>query len=186
MDRDLEAVLAEAFALLAEGAEDPGSAWRNMTLATVDAALAPQARTVVLRGLDRAARVLEVHTDRRSAKFDQVQRHPRVALHGWDAARAVQLRANGIAVLHVADETSRAAWARLRPQSRATYAVDPGPGHPLARPGEAGTGADAEAVFCVMHIRLDALEFLHLGQGSHRRARFIWSGGVCSPMWLVP
>ena len=184
----LDDILAGAFALLAEGADDPGSPWRNPALATVGPGQEPRVRTVVLRRFDPVARHLELHTDARSAKHTELLANPAAELHGWDAARRVQLRVAGTVGLHRDDAVAQAAWDRLRPASRDTYRVEPGPGTRLTTPDEASQAGEeaARSVFCVMRLAITQLEWLHLGQGSHRRARFTWAADARTAMWLVP
>ena len=187
-DGGLSDVLTESAALLAEGAADPASLWHNPTLVTLGADGTPQARIVVLRRFDLASRQIETHTDARSAKYAELQAHPAASLHGWDGARRVQLRLTGDVALHTGGRVADAAWAALRPQSRATYRVVPGPGTVLRAPdaiGEIDEDA-ARAVFCVLRLTFGTLEYLRLGQGSHRRARFGWAGERRTAMWLVP
>lgn len=186
MQAGLEAVLDQALGLLEGGAADPGSAWRTMTLGSVGLDGRPRLRSVVLRGFDRAGPSAEVHTDWRSAKVAEVLARPETALHGWDAGRGVQLRLAGPAELQRSDE---AAWSALRPASRETYRMEPGPGTRLGAPDEAGPHLDeaaAKTVFTVIRIRIAELEWLHIGKQGHRRAVFRWAGGAAEAMWLVP
>ncbi len=187
-DKALDRVLAESAALLAQGEADAESPWRNPTLVTLGLDGAPQARTVVLRRADFAARQVETHTDVRSAKYRELQAQPAAGLHGWDTEGRVQLRLTGSATLHTADGVADAAWASLRSQTRATYAVTPGPGTPLVSPDDPGQTdeAGARAAFCVVRLTFNRLEYLHLRQGGHRRARFTWTGAQRLATWLVP
>jgi hypothetical protein len=185
---DLDEVLGQCFDLLDHAAADPSSRWRNLTLATTGTDLSPQARTVVLRAFDRNLRRLDVHTDTRSAKFAELRQQPNAQLHGWDAECATQLRITGMVKLHVGDAAAHEAWQALKPASRATYHVQPGPGTRLADPDAItqGNKDTALGIFCVVRMQIVQLEWLHLAQGSHRRARFGWMGDRWSSMWLVP
>jgi hypothetical protein len=188
MPTSLDAVLQRAFGLLAEGVDDPASPFRTPTLAGVDPEGCPDLRSVVLRGFDSTGRCLEMHTDTRSAKVRAFARHPSAALHVWDAARRVQIRLRGAVRLHVGDAAAAAAWARLRGSSRATYCVEPGPGVVINSPHDTHARNEEAgfSVFCVIFLRFDALEWLHLEHGSHERALFRWDNGILTPMWLVP
>ena len=170
-----------------EGAADPGSVWRNLALGTVGLDGTPQVRTVVLRGF--SGRVLEVHTDTRSAKHAELLACPAATLHGWDAAGRIQLRASGVARLHVGDDVAGAAWAALRGRTRATYRVRPGPGTALAGPDNPtpdGPEDEARQVFCVIRLALHRLDWLHLAEGGHRRAVITWTDGAERGGWVVP
>ena len=188
MSDTLDGVRHAAEALLAEGSADPGSVWRSPALVTIGAAAMPQARTVVLRRFDAARRVVETHTDTRSAKYRELTSHPLASLHGWDAVRQVQLRLTGRTALHVSGSIADAAWAALKPRSRATYAVQPGPGSICASPEDVSQVSEAEgrAVFCAVVLTYDTLEYLHFGKDGHERALFTWQGGALASEWLVP
>ncbi len=187
VSQSLDDIRQASEALLAEGAADPGSVWRSPALVTAGADGAPQARTVVLRRFEAGERFLEVHADARSAKIGELATRPDAGLHGWDAARQVQLRLTGRASLHRTGPVADAAWAALRPQSRATYDVLPGPGTVIASPERTShVGEEARGAFCVIRLAYTTLEYLHLGKDGHRRARFTWSGGALVSDWLVP
>lgn len=178
-------------ALLAEGVERSDSPWRNPALVTAPAApgQAPGVRTVVLRGLDEAARRITIHTDARSAKMRAIGLYPHCALHGWDSARQIQLRLSGaVAVLGPAE--TAAAWASLSAQTRSTYAVANAPGTPIGTPQEAGRQqgqAESRAVFTVLSLTFDRLDYLAIPHGAHRRALFAWTGsGALAATWLAP
>ncbi|MDO9498548.1 pyridoxamine 5'-phosphate oxidase family protein [Falsiroseomonas sp.] len=186
--RDLDATLAEAFRLIARGVADRRHPFHTPTLATLAADGAPSARTVVLRGFDAATRQLRIHTDRRAAKVAELNAQPRASLHMYDHGAAVQLRLSCLATLHADDAVAQSGWAASRDFSRMCYAIQPAPGTPCAEPPPAP--ADAEAGrpnFCVVLLRIDRLEWLHLAAAGHRRAHFAWSGpGGPEAGWLVP
>ena len=189
MERDLEDVEAEALGLLEEGVQAATSAWRNVTLGSVGVDGAPSLRTVVLRAFDRVTKVAEIHTDLRSAKMRELRANPKAELHGWDAARSVQLRARGTIASHRGDEIARAAWAGLHGGSRQTYRADPGPGSVIGDPEEAGphlSEADAQENFVVLRLSISELEWLHIAKSGHRRALFRWEGAGVQGMWLAP
>lgn len=189
MTDTLEAALAAAFACLSEGASRPDSPWRHVALATVAAGGQPRIRTLVLRAFDAEARTLALHTDVRSAKFGELQANQSAAVHGWNPASGEQLRIEGAAALHVGDPVAHEAWAALRPATRDTYRVSPGPGTVIAEPGDASarlSDAEAFAVFSVLVLSIEQLEYLLIRASGHRRARFTWAQGALAPMWLVP
>lgn len=186
---DLDATLSGAFRLIAAGVADRRGPFRTPTLATVGLDGTPQQRTVVLRCFDAEARTCEVHTDRRSAKVAEVLREPRVALHAYEPAAAVQIRLSGLATLHHGpDALADAAWAAAHPSSRLSYASDFVPGSTVPEPPPAPTdSAAARDRFAVLLLRFDALEWLWLAPHGHRRARFAWDAeGRLAATWLVP
>lgn len=183
MDRDaapptLDDLLDQIWAGLARAVRDRHSNWRTPGLATIGTDGAPELRTVVLRGADRAGASLRLFTDARSAKAAQIAREPRVALLFWDPRAQAQLRATGTA--QIAGDPK--AFAALPEAARALYAAAPPPGSPIEAPDAFATESDA-AHFAVLKIRLAAFEHLVLAT-PHRRARFDLSRGTAT--WLVP
>ena len=189
---DLDATLAECWRLLTLGARERRTAFHNPALATVGLDGQPRVRTVVLRDALAGTRSLRFHADRRSQKLVEIAREPRVTLHVYDEALKVQVRVAGRAAVHRDGPVADEAWAAARPMSRATYAVDPGPGTALAAGGgyampreEAAIDA-ARANFAAVAVEATGVEFLHLAHAGHRRARFTWSGTAWEGTWLVP
>ena len=190
-----EAVLERAFGLLAQGAADVASPFRHLTFATQGApagALAdtdgPGLRTMVLRRFVPGEPALEFHTDARSPKLAALQACGRVAVLGWDPAGRVQLRLAGTATLLDGGEAARI-WQALPPSTRSTYAIKAGPGTQIATPGEVERSLDtaaAQAVFRVIRVRVDQLEWLHLAADQYQRARFVWAADGVQATWLVP
>jgi pyridoxamine 5'-phosphate oxidase len=190
---DLDETLAEAWRLITRGVADRRSPFHHPVLATVGIAGAPQARTVILRGCDPAARVLRFHTDARSEKAAEIAAYPDVALQFYDPSAKIQIRLAGAAALHRDDAAADAAWAGSRLQSRQCYAVLPGPGTKIGAGGdfalpeasEAAT-ASGRAHFTTVTIQIRSLEWLYLAIQGHRRARFAWSGQDVDQTWLAP
>ncbi|WP_420347499.1 pyridoxamine 5'-phosphate oxidase family protein [Pelagibius sp.] len=198
---DLEAALAAAWAQLRRGAADRRAAFHTPCLATVRADGTPSARTVVLRAADQKTATLRFHTDRRSAKVDEIAARPTVALQFYDSSRKIQLRVEGLASLHRDDPVAAAAWQATRPFSRACYRVPQAPGAVIDRPlpaqlgpshlghagqGEAGQGEAGVEHFAAVTVALRSIEWLYLAAQGHRRARFIRTGDTWESAWLVP
>jgi hypothetical protein len=188
---DLAGCLAEAWRRLEEGAAHQ-SGFHAPALATIGRDGAPRLRTVVLRGVDRAARTLRVHCDARSDKAAEIVADPRVALHAYDAAAKLQVRIEGVARLHGQDAVARAAWEASRPMSRVCYGAVPGPGTPMPAGGAYALPEDEAAVergfpeFRVVVLTAARLEILYLARQGHRRALFTWEGEAPAATWLAP
>lgn len=188
---DLAGCLAEAWRRLEEGAAHQ-SGFHTPALATLGRDGAPRLRTVVLRGVDRAARTLRIHCDARSDKAAEIAADPRAALHAYDAKAKLQVRIEGRARLHGGDEVARAAWGASRPMSRVCYGTAPGPGTPLpaggasVQPQDEGAVAAGFSEFRVVVLTVARLEFLYLARSGHRRALFTWNGEGQGATWLAP
>ena len=192
---DIAACHGELWRRLRDGVGDRRSPFHTPALGTVDPHGRPQVRTVVLRGVDRAAGTLRVHTDRRAEKASEVAAARMASLHVYDRDAKIQVRVEGTATLHTDDAVAEAAWAVAQASSRATYAIDPGPGTAIREGGDYRLGSEAEAWdgaeagrgnFAVVTVRAERLEFLYLDRRGHRRALWLRSDGGWVESWLVP
>ncbi len=107
---------------LAEASKSEPSDPNAMTLATVDAEGMPDARTVLLKGVDETGFVF--YTNLTSAKGRQLKAHPEAALlFHWKSLRR-QVRVRGTTAL-VSDEEADAYFAtRARPSQIGAWASD--------------------------------------------------------------
>jgi pyridoxine/pyridoxamine 5'-phosphate oxidase len=186
---DLEATLAEAWALLTRGVHDRQAPAHLLCVATTDEHGLPALRTVVLRRCSPQARQLVFHTDTRSAKWRQLERHPALALLVYDPRHKIQLRLSGRAVLEHEGAQIDSLWASLAPMSQHCYGVSQAPGSLAADP-QAALQRAAEpagrAHFGLVTVRVQTLEWLFLAARGHRRARFDWRDDGWEKTWLVP
>ena len=189
---DLDAVLIEAWQLIQSGVTDRKSPFHLPTVSTVTRGGGPSLRTVVLRGADPERRRLRFHTDRRSAKFEELERAPQFALHVYDPAIQTQIRLFGTGQTHHNDAEAKSAWNGSAPMSRLCYAAPEAPGQAVAAPPAAPRledFVDGEGFenFCAVVLQVDRLEWLHLAASGHQRALFVWdASGDCSAQWLAP
>lgn len=189
---DLEQIEVLAWSLLHRALTEPGSAFRTPVLATTDDMGSPQARVVVLRAVERAIRRVRFHTDRRSPKLREIERNPRVAIVGYDAAAKVQIRLSGVAVPHAGDALAAEAWAASAVYSRLCYAQAEAPSLAIAAPGSApqltdDSAAAGAANFVAVVVVIDRMDWLYLSSQGHRRAGFTWAAdGSLQATWLAP
>lgn len=187
---DLAAVERAAWEMLASGAEDRRHPFHQTTVATVCAEGLPRARTVVLRGVDRARRTLRFHTDTRSAKFAELGARPDCVLLFYDHGAKVQVRARGAARLHVGDELTAALWRQMREMSKECYRQPVAPGTPVGEPGGALAGGllpdeDGYRHFVAAVVSVAEIEWLYLAAAGHRRALLRYGDGEAAS-WLAP
>jgi len=165
---------------LAAAPRDKSHAWRFAVLAT-RAGDGADARTVVLREVDAAARELLVYTDARSPKAAQIAAHPRGTLVMWSPALAWQLRVAVTLVLETSGLAVSSRWARLKLTPAALDYLSPLP---------PGTRVDAAMQperasrehFALITARIERIDWLELGESGQRRAEF----GPHGARWLVP
>lgn len=173
---------AHVWTMLGRGVRDRRAAARHPVLATVSPDGRPQARTVVLRGLDLASALIDIHTDLRSAKVADLRANPQAALHVWDSGAHLQIRLDTHATILSGAEVARD-WARVPEGSRSAYGARPAPGQPVAHALGYEARPDA-GCFAVLRLQVEAMDILHLG-ADHRRAHFVraddWAGQWVSP-----
>lgn len=186
MDETIQAALASAWALLVRAAADPRHPCRIVQLATTGRDGAPHLRNVILRGVDPGARVLRLHTDRRSAKITEIAAEPRVALLAWEPRARVQLRLAGRVAVLADGPVWQAAWDAMPIGSRLDYAQTDPPGTPAAAPPGEPSHPEPERNFAVILVTIDRLDWLRLARETHRRAGFTWDGDMVRGTWLVP
>ena len=176
----LPAIEAALWRELAAAAQDPGHGWRRMVLATRSGETA-DARTLVLRELDRDERALLFYTDARSAKVLQVAERPSGTLVAWCAATSWQLRLRVRLDVQTEGLAVSSRWARLSLTPSAQDYLSPAP---------PGTPVDAGFVplpagrthFALLSAQVESIDWLELGERVHRRASFDAAGA----RWLVP
>ena len=182
MNISLPKLLDQAWGLLEEGQADGQSPFRLMSLATVDREGQPQARHVVLRGVDRAGENLEFHTDIGSSKCAELQANPQAQLLFWDPDRAIQLRLHARIALRQ-DAHRDAQWQNVPGPSQIAYGKTPRTG--LAIPDAfAYALTPSKSKFMVCSCAVQKLEVLSLKE-QHFRAVFQaddrWAGTWLSP-----
>lgn len=177
----------DAWRRLADAVTSAAHPFHLGTLATVDADLCPQIRTVVLRDADEPLRRLCVHTDRRSPKFAELLARPAASMLFYDRAARVQLRLSGTVTLHTDDALADARWAASRHSSRLCYLAPLGSSTPVPAPPPAPDAEDdapGRANFAVLALHVSALEHLHLAHTGHQRLRLTYPD--LASTWLTP
>ncbi|WP_404325653.1 pyridoxamine 5'-phosphate oxidase family protein [Aerophototrophica crusticola] len=150
-----------------------------MTVASLRQDGSPTARTVVLRGVQPADRILRFHTDRRAPKLAGLAAEPRVGLLLYDPGARLQLRLDGVAEVVGEGGLPDRLWDRSHPGSRACYRQPVAPGASVDGPRvaipPAGEPAHGRENFAIVQVRVHRLDWLFLNADGHRRACFDFS-----------
>jgi len=178
----LEGLFAQVWQRLVRGVADRRAPARHPTFATVSPNGWPEARTVVLRAADKAAAMLDIHTDLHSAKVASLSANTRAALHIWEASAHLQIRL-AVSVTILSGDAVAAMWAKVPDPSRQSYGTRPPPGTPIADALAYDKPADP-ASFAVLRCAVLAMDVVHLGP-QHRRAAFGRADGWAG-QWLAP
>ncbi len=194
---DLAQSQEHAWSLLVRSCTDRKVGFHALMVASVEKSEhgdIPRQRTMILRAVDPAARTLTFYTDRRSPKFAQIAQNEHISVCHYDASTQIELRVSGRGTFHVGDPVARAAWGRLREDSRISYISADAPGSVVDSPAVYLTsssfvatnkdGTDAEQHFSVLVVHVNVLEWLYLHVQGNRRARFSWPDGSLSAQWL--
>jgi len=176
----LSLIEASLWRQLQLAATELGHEWRTMVLATVEGQTA-QARSVVLREVDAAARELLFFTDSRSAKVAQMRAHPQGTLLCWSSRIGWQLRLLVTLEVRTSGLKVSSRWARLKLTPAAQDYLSPlPPGSPVASRFEPERATRNH--FAVVTARVLSTDWLELHADGHRRAHF----GADGKHWLQP
>lgn len=176
----LDAIEAALWHELQAAPRDKEHPWRAPVLATTDGNVG-DARTVILRDVDRAQATLLVYTDARAGKVAQIAAHPLGTLVMWSPTLGWQLRVR-VALQAVTDGLELSSrWARLKLSPAANdYLSSQAPGDAL----DGAISARGErAYFALLETRVLSIDWLELHAEGHRRARF---NTDATARWLQP
>jgi len=177
----LPGTLARVWDMLEAGVADRTAPARHPVLATVGQDGGAEARMVVLRGADRNAGTLEVHTDGASSKVQEIAASPSCSMLIWDQEQQLQIRLRTL--ISLAPGTPED-WTRIPDTARRAYGGTPAPGIEIADPADHDPTPDFRR-FTILTARIDAIETLYLGPDLHRRAVFLRNDGFAGA-WLAP
>ena len=162
---------------------------RNVQLATVSAEGLPAVRTVVLRAFDRAAAMLEFHSDMRAGKIHDIAHCAEVAVLAWASDEKLQIRFAGRAVLHHNDAVARGRWDALSPGGRKAYGLRAQPGAATPDPDDQSHLCAEEQFrqFAVVRVALTRCDLLRLlPEGRQRRAVGHFENEAVAARWIGP
>ncbi|VWB92444.1 pyridoxamine 5'-phosphate oxidase [Burkholderia arboris] len=188
--------LAQAYdrvwSCLESGVSMNRSPFTMLQAATLGLDGAPKVRTIVLRQVSRADRVLSFHTDARSEKVAELRRDPRISIVANDLDALVQIRAEGVASICEDEAQRRAIWESSRPHTLLLYRAPLPPGTVIDSPEEAqidGTAptGDGYENFCLIRMTVTRIDWLELARAEHRRAVFdLYGKSGYAARWIAP
>ena len=168
---------------LGRASQDQHHAWRTPVLATVGVGCAVNARTVVLRGVDVASQTLQIFTDLRSPKVQEIIDQPMAMFVFWSARLNWQLRVQVCIMNQTSGSEVEAHWQRVNQTAAAAdYLGALAPGSPYPEAFSACTVPQQTNNFAVLIAQVSEIDWLELGRAGHRRARLRQD----SWQWLTP
>ncbi len=195
--KNLEELLPQIWSQLERACQEAGNPWRTPALGTAND-LEASLRTMVLRQVHPARRELVCHTDGRSRKARELQKHPQIQWLFYDPSEGIQIRAGGTALIHQLNPVARTGWEKTPVANRLNYCTALAPGTRLTDPDVSlpehwrnclPTRDETEVGwpnFAVLVSTIDQIEWLQLRTEGHRRAGFTWQDNRFSGHWLVP
>lgn len=172
---------------LEQASEDPGHAFRYVTLATVSSGNAPSQRMVVLREFNKDDMLFTIFTDSRSDKVEEIRTHETVSLYFYDYEEKLQVRICGPASVITEGNRKMKYWRDSGSKGAHSYTSFKSPGEIIHDPEEAYAW-DLENAnhFCVIEIKAESMKFLQLNGHRHIRASQHFSDGSWKQYWIAP
>ena len=192
---NIDLILDEIWSLLQRGVADRNEDFRLpvVIVSTPDSA---EGRIVVLRGAFKDKNILRFHTDFRSSKIKSLKENKKIYFVFYNKKRKIQVRAEGVAIVHKDNEITKEAWTKTQMMSRKCYLSPQAPGDfindsasDLSKDmgNEIPTYEQSEMGyknFCVIESKIKSFEWLYLASQGHRRAKFMLDENKNT--WLVP
>lgn len=195
---DLTAAREQVFTLLNAASGERGHAMRLGVFATVDGDGHPRARFVVIRDFDRTRMTVNLLTDVRTPKVEELRANPRAEFVFYDTETAVQLRLSGRVTVHSDDAVADDKWAKTDAAGRFNYLTYAAPGSVVDAPtsgrdaidGRKPTIEEGEAGrenFALLRLEIVEIDWVLLAPSGHRRAKFTFGDdGAETADWLIP
>jgi pyridoxamine 5'-phosphate oxidase len=194
---NLEEILADCWHRLINGVVSAKHPFHNPSIATINNEF-PEIRTVVLRKVIPAERILIFHTDYRSPKIQQIQKNNKVSWLFYDEKARIQIRLKTIATIHYQDDITLKRWEDSRLESRKCYLVNPAPSTFSASPTDGlpqnltvkdltiDNVAKGYENFVVVKNEVKEIDWLFLNHSGHNRAQFIYEEKSVKKYWVIP
>ena len=192
---NIDLILGEIWSLLQRGVADRNEDFR-LPVVIVSSTDSAEGRVVVLRGAFKDKNILRFHTDFRSSKIKSLKENKKIYFVFYNKKRKIQVRAEGVAIVHKDNEITKDAWTKTQMMSRKCYLSPQAPGDfindsasDLSKDmgNEIPTYEQSEIGyknFCVIESKIKSFEWLYLASQGHRRAKFMLDENKST--WLVP
>ena len=182
----LHEAIAQVCSVMARATADKRSPMRNTTLATMRQGSIRQ-RMVVMRQFSNFN--IQIYTDSRSGKMQDMERNNQVSLHFWHPRYKLQVVLLGRLQVRSEPSIFEAPNFNTFPESATrTYRTKLAPGTPLRAPLRVLEMLDAhdDTYFTVLEFKCTSGEILQLGAQNHLRLAFTTSEKGWTGSWLSP
>jgi len=136
----------------------------------------PDARSVVLRSVDKKNQIISFHTDSRSKKILHIKENNNICALFYDQPKKTQLRIHGTASIVNDEELIYERWEQSEKMSKLCYLNKYAPGSKLDNPKDylqdsgslnnIDSGIDN---FMVVNININIIDWLNLNHKGHER-----------------
>lgn len=169
---------------LSRATRDRHHAWRTPVIATAREDGSVNARTVVLRNVDKNEGLLQIFTDVRSPKATELMSQPKSVFVFWSDRLGWQLRVSVNVTLLTNGPQVELIWNQVKKTAAASdYLSSLAPGTQLARNTQRTNEEPIETShFAILNAQVQEIDWLELAKTGHRRARLTtdtWE-------WLTP
>lgn len=169
---------------LSRAARDKHHLWRTPVIATACEDGSVNARTVVLRNVDKDKGVIQIYTDARSPKVTELMSQPKAVFVFWSNKLGWQLRLSVTVTLLSKTSQLEDLWNQVKKTAAASdYLSLLAPGTTLKESTQKTKDKSLETShFTVLNAQVQEIDWLELARTGHRRARLTtdtWE-------WLAP
>jgi len=157
--------------------------WRQFTLASAGMDSQVNARTVILRHVDRISARLEAYSDSRSPKVSELIKDPHALFLFWSKRLNWQLRIKVTMTVLTKGPYVENLWERVKQSASARDYMSPSPPGSTLNDSSYQKMKDNDSnFFAVLQGHVSEVDWLELSKKGHRRAKFIGS----SSEWMTP
>jgi len=157
--------------------------WRQCSLASIGMDNEVNARTVILRHVDRISARLEAYSDSRSPKVSELIKDPQALFLFWSKRLNWQLRIKVTMTVLTKGPYVENLWERVKQSASARdYMSASPPGSSINDSSPKKMQDNDSNFFAVLQGHVSEVDWLELSKKGHRRAKFIGS----SSEWMTP
>ncbi|MDA9555840.1 pyridoxamine 5'-phosphate oxidase family protein [Pelobium sp.] len=195
---NLDDILEDCWHRLVKGTQSAKHPFHCPTLGTFNSGDI-ELRTVVLRKVIPSERTIIFHTDKRSPKITQLEKHNQLGWLFYDDKARIQIRIKAKAIIHYQDDLALSRWKDSRLESRRCYLVESAPSTFIDSPSDGlpenltvkdlteENVAPGYQNFTVVKTVVNEIDWLFLNHSGHRRARFFYEDGKeIRKEWVLP
>ena len=191
----LNKILEQAWKAIKDGVKDGSSSFHISTISTINLQGYPSSRSVVIRNLNQAKRIISFNTDTRSYKWKELETNSQLALHFYDSKLKIQIRISGSAKLHYNDLEWDKAWNKAEEMSKIYYSSpflpsskidDPIVTDNLIKNIKRNQIEKGGKNFGRTNVKINKIDWLYLLHTGHRRALFKFHKNNISMSWIAP